>query len=156
MTDYQFIDYRLRCHTKRTDLPAGVLRDIGEAYEEIGRLQKERNEPRKDRAAYRIEIDRLIGQRDEARRDVCDMMHITGFLAGDYAASRGWDCFPDMKRNVSEEVKNFRLIMERDYAAVVAQRDEARREILESLHPDLRESYAAARGWDCFKENTND
>ena len=36
------------------------------------------------------------------------------------------------------------------------ERDEARREILESLHPDLRESYAAARGWDCFnKENTN-
>lgn len=34
------------------------------------------------------------------------------------------------------------------------ERDEARREILESLHPDLRESYAAARGWDCFKENT--
>ena len=32
------------------------------------------------------------------------------------------------------------------------QRDEARREILESLHPDVRESHAAARGWDCFKE----
>jgi hypothetical protein len=36
------------------------------------------------------------------------------------------------------------------------ERDEARREILESLHPDLRESYAAARKWDCLKENTND
>lgn len=36
----------------------------------------------------------------------------------------------------------------RDYALVVSQRDEARREILESLHPDLRKSYAAARGWD--------
>ena len=35
------------------------------------------------------------------------------------------------------------------------ERDEARREILESLHPDLRESYATAREWDCFKENTN-
>ena len=32
------------------------------------------------------------------------------------------------------------------------ERDEARREILESLHPDVRESHAAARGWDCFKE----
>ena len=39
--------------------------------------------------------EELRQQRDEARRDVCDMMHITGFLAGDYAASRGWDCFPD-------------------------------------------------------------
>ena len=36
------------------------------------------------------------------------------------------------------------------------ERDEARREILESLHPDLRESYAAAREWDYLKENTND
>ena len=34
----------------------------------------------------------------------------------------------------------------------IAERDEARREILESLHPDVRESHAAARGWDCFKE----
>lgn len=35
------------------------------------------------------------------------------------------------------------------------ERDEARQEILESLHPDLRKSYAAARGWNCFKENTD-
>ena len=35
------------------------------------------------------------------------------------------------------------------------ERDEARREILESLHPDLRESYAAAREWDYLKEITN-
>ena len=33
------------------------------------------------------------------------------------------------------------------------ERDEARREILESLHPDVRKSYAAAREWDCFKDN---
>jgi hypothetical protein len=39
---------------------------------------------------------------------------------------------------------------------MMEERDEARREILESLHPDLRESYAAARGWDCFKENTDE
>ena len=36
------------------------------------------------------------------------------------------------------------------------ERDEARREILESLHPDLRKSYADARGWDCLKEATDD
>ena len=34
----------------------------------------------------------------------------------------------------------------------IAERDEARREILESLHPDVRESHAAARGWDCYEE----
>jgi hypothetical protein len=33
-----------------------------------------------------------------------------------------------------------------------AERDEARREILESLHPNRRQAYADARGWDCFKE----
>ena len=44
MPEYQPIDYRLRCHTKRTDLPADVLRDIGEAYAEIMRLQRERDE----------------------------------------------------------------------------------------------------------------
>ena len=43
MTDYQFIDYRLRRHTKRTDLPADVLRDIGEAYAEIKGLREERD-----------------------------------------------------------------------------------------------------------------
>ena len=48
MPDYQPIDYRLRCHTKRTDLPVDVLRDIGEAYAEIQRLQQERNEARRE------------------------------------------------------------------------------------------------------------
>jgi hypothetical protein len=36
------------------------------------------------------------------------------------------------------------------------ERNEARREILESLHPDLRKSYAAARCWDCCKENSDE
>lgn len=108
------------------------------------------------------EIERLREERDEARRDVCDMMHYTGFLAGDYAASRGWNCFSDMKSNVSEEVKNFILIIERDYDAVVAQRDEARREIMNSVidqacsNEEIEEEYRK-RGWSYLKkENTND
>jgi hypothetical protein len=48
MTNYQPIDYRLRCHTKRTDLPVDVLRDIGEAYAEIGRLHNERDAARRE------------------------------------------------------------------------------------------------------------
>ena len=48
MPDYQPIDYRLRCHTKRTDLPVDVLRDIGEAYAEIERLRNERDEARRE------------------------------------------------------------------------------------------------------------
>jgi hypothetical protein len=56
-----------------------------------------------------------------------------------------------MKRNVSDEVKNFRAIMERDYNAVVAQRDEARREAMlllseRSSEKEMREEYRK-RGW---------
>ncbi len=39
------------------------------------------------------ELERLRAERDEARREVCNMMHKTGFLNGDYADSRGWDCY---------------------------------------------------------------
>ena len=34
------------------------------------------------------------------------------------------------------------------------QRDEARREVLNAMHPDLRNGYAAAREWRCFEEET--
>ena len=103
MPDYQPIDYRLRCHTKRTDLPADVLRDIGEAYEYINDLQR------------RIQMLR------DGFEGSCTACEPVG----------------DMNKKLREE------------------RDEARREILESLHPDLRKSHAAARGWDCFKEDGN-
>ncbi|MEY2818363.1 MAG: hypothetical protein RL275_1826 [Chloroflexota bacterium] len=59
MPDYQPIDYRLRCHTKRTDLPADVLRDIGEAYAEIERLREELRECENLLDEYRrVEMDR--------------------------------------------------------------------------------------------------
>ena len=79
MPDYQPIDYRLRCHTKRTDLPVDVLRDIGEAYAEIGRLREER---------------------DKARREVCrDEAYRPSpsppCTANQVADRRGWDCFRD-------------------------------------------------------------
>lgn len=40
MTDSDHLDYRLRCHTKRTDLPADVVRDIAEAYHQLITLQR--------------------------------------------------------------------------------------------------------------------
>ena len=52
------------------------------------------------------------------------------------------------------ELTSFNLIAADLIEALLSERDEARREILESLHPDVRESHAAARGWgfpDCFK-----
>ena len=53
-----------------------------------------------DEAADEIErLERanikLTAERDEARREVCNSMHKTGFLNGDYAYSRGWDCFKE-------------------------------------------------------------
>ena len=39
------------------------------------------------------EIETVRAERDEARREVCVLMQQTGFLRGDYAIERGWDCF---------------------------------------------------------------
>lgn len=44
------------------------------------------------------EIDRLTKERDEARWEVCGFHHLTGFLAGDYANSRGWNYFNDERK----------------------------------------------------------
>lgn len=81
MPEYQPLDYRLRCHTKRTDLPSYVLRDIGEAYAEIGRLRSDL---------------------EEARREICMIVGGKGGRSShispdaiNYAKSRGWDCFKE-------------------------------------------------------------
>ena len=75
MPEHEPLDYRLRCHTKRTDLPSDVLRDIGEAYETIQRLTKER---------------------DEARRLYCVMRDgDDGASCADWAKRKGWDCFKE-------------------------------------------------------------
>ena len=75
MPDYEPIDYRLRCHSKRTDLPPDVLRDICEAYETIQRLTKER---------------------DEARREICVMLEdATNNHRENHAKRWGWDCYKE-------------------------------------------------------------
>jgi hypothetical protein len=77
MPDYESIDYRLRCHSKRTDLPPDVLRDICEAYETIQRLTKERDEARRE--VCRNEANHLPTMADPHRE----------------ARRRGWDCFKE-------------------------------------------------------------
>ena len=95
MPDYQPIDYRLRCHTKRTDLPSDVLRDIGEAYETIQRLTKERDEARRELCAAKRELCRneaiIRLQRHRVHRDSEDVVG----LAKEIAVERGWDCFKE-------------------------------------------------------------
>jgi hypothetical protein len=110
---------------------------------------------------YEERIAELIKERDEARRDICCMMHMTGFLAGDYAHSKGWDCFKDGYNGFSTEIQNFRDIFYRHKDELRAERDEARRIACGLMYDQAtspnttKQSIAEAEGWDCFAENTN-
>jgi hypothetical protein len=94
MPDYEPIDYRLRCHSKRTDLPPDVLRDICEAYEYMELLRDELTE-RIHMCDMRSEkILELTAERDEARLEVCEWVEMDGATtAKEEAELRGWDCF---------------------------------------------------------------
>ena len=107
MPDYEPIDYRLRCHSKRTDLPPDVLRDICEAYEYMELLRDELTE-RIHMCDMRSEkILELTAERDEARRSCCEFAAMVdgadtteGMESGrfyeiamNYMKDRGWDCF---------------------------------------------------------------
>ena len=144
MTDYQPLNYRLRCHTKRGDIPPDVLRDICEAYVQLLNLEEECTKK-----------NQMQAERDEARRDVCSMMHMTGFLGGDYAHSKGWDCFKDGHTGFSPEIQNFRDIFYGYKDKLKAERDEARREICENVAAISAsvnaKQWAQERGWDCYK-----
>ena len=52
---------------------------------------------------------KLRDERDEARREVCGFHHLTGFLSGDYAISRGWDCYENYSgEGFPQSVKDFK------------------------------------------------
>ena len=94
MPEHEPLDYRLRCHTKRTDLPPDVLRDIVEAYEEMERLRRYALFCRDMRSEKILE---LTAERDEARREVCEWEHHWDKTSSEqyYADKRGWDCFKE-------------------------------------------------------------
>jgi hypothetical protein len=52
-----------------------------------------RRDVRAELAAMCRLCDTLRAERDEARREVCNLMYQKGFPTGDYAKGRGWDCF---------------------------------------------------------------
>jgi hypothetical protein len=84
------------------------------------------------------------------------MMHMTGFLGGDYAHSKGWDCFKDGHTGFSPEIKNFRDIFYRYKDELRAERDEARRMYCQQIANesiDTEQQIAAEKGWDCYKED---
>jgi hypothetical protein len=109
-----------------------------------------------------IENEKLTKERDEARREICDMHHMTGFLSGDYALSRGWDCFKNgYPKELSEEAIKFRNIWNAYSDKLREERDEARRiACLQSCMGDDEprewspEDFAKQQGWDCYKEDT--
>jgi hypothetical protein len=96
MTEHQPLDYRLRCHSKRTDLPPDVLRDICEAYEYMQLLRDELTE-RIHMCDMRSEkILELTAERDEARREICVMLEdATNNHRENHAKRWGWDCFKE-------------------------------------------------------------
>lgn len=75
---------------------ARVIEALREEHEQMRQLAKER-------AAYRVELDRVIPQRDEARREVCKLLSLlSDGLLGlgwrrmrpiDIAEARGWNCY---------------------------------------------------------------
>lgn len=109
--------YRLRCETKRTDLPEGIVRTYAEAYYAIGILQEECREAEDLRRRVKElkegfegcctacepvgEMNRqLRRERDEARREVCrDEAYRPSpsppCTANQVADRRGWDCFKE-------------------------------------------------------------
>ena len=85
MPNYEPIDYRLRCHSKRTDLPPDVLRDICEAYETIQRLTKERDKARREYCRGFTDFFPNPAHEDMTLEEA----------AMDVAKSFGWDCFKE-------------------------------------------------------------
>ncbi len=106
--------YRLRCETKRSDLPEGIVRTYAEAYYAIGILQEECREAEDLRRRVKElkegfegccmacepvgEMNRqLQKERDEARREAMLLLSdraSTKEMNAEYK-KRGWDCFKE-------------------------------------------------------------
>ena len=101
------------------------------------------------------EIERLRKERDEARWEVCGFHHLTGFLAGDYAISRGWNYFNDERKwpGFSQSVTDFKKFLEGQDKIFLeandrlrAERDELQKQVDELLD----EKYAPRGAWGDF------
>ena len=72
------IALHLRYESKRTDLPKDVIRTLSKAYAKISRLERER---------------------DEARREVSMRSRKNPERQREFALGRGWDCFKEENNN---------------------------------------------------------
>ena len=70
-------------------------------YDIVSRLRDHTNRDDNDIAEAAAYIERLRAERDEARREVCQLMRPDEYnepfdgTVFDYAAHRGWDCFKE-------------------------------------------------------------
>ncbi len=80
------------------------------------------------------EIERLRAERDEARREVCGFHHLTGFLAGDYANSRGWNYLNNDRHwpEFPQSVTDFKLFLEGQDKIFLEMNERLRKELAES------------------------
>lgn len=96
------------------------------------------------------EISRLKCERDEARREVCWFHHLTGFLAGDYANSRGWNYLNDERKwpKSPQSVTDFKLFLEGQDKIFLEMNDRLRaeRDELQKQVDELLDEKHAPRG----------
>ena len=81
-----------------SDDPASAEAFRWELEQAIERLKKTRDALTEERDELVRISNKLTRERDEARWEVCGFHHLTGFLAGDYANSRGWNYFNDERK----------------------------------------------------------
>lgn len=142
MPDYEPIDYRLRCHTKRTDLPSDVLRDICEAYAEITRLQRKLANIKQGFEGSCTSCE-PVGALNEQLADI--LTRTANALRGKPPEGHlhSWHDLPE---------RVMQLIAERDEARREVCYAEAESRVYRAMTP---REYAKRVGWDCFKENTD-
>ena len=75
-----------------------LVQKCRELQERIDAIKNEVEAKEKINATLTSSFDALRRERDEARWEVCGFHHLTGFLAGDYAISRGWHYFNDERK----------------------------------------------------------
>lgn len=73
MPEYLPLDLRLRNHTKRTDLPPDVLRDIGEAYGEIQRLERKLTDIKNGYEGCCVACESVAVKNNELRKRISEL-----------------------------------------------------------------------------------
>jgi len=103
------------------------------------------------------------GLRSEMRRSLVERLRIPWEGMSDMANQQRAEAAVQIK-TMMDELEALRLSIDRmvdklnaERDAVRRERDEARREVcnMKDFH-GLPRDYALERGWDCFRENTND